>query len=317
MPIISYINECKAFCDFAGEERLSDSEVVLWHALFNLFNLRAASSNWPEGFLPLTNAKVLSMTPWGSGNPAVEKLRRTRDRLIQRGLIAYEPGERRKRAPMYQLRYFHPGADDGFTPNNKVKGVGNQQGNHEGNVQGNGQDIKDKDRDLNPDRNPCTHSEKPVVQHRAREGAASWRTDSTARPGGYKRADGTVGMCRFDQGWQTSDRARGAIAQRLMDGWAGDNDLDNLHSRLCELMLDGLPPEVIEDTMPGIQRASLLLARLNSLYMVLGYEAARGERDRQRQWAADLHAARGDVATARRFQRLREPDPESEVAAWP
>lgn len=306
MPIISYINECKAFCDFAGEERLSDSEVVLWHALFNLFNLRAASNNWPEGFLPLTNAKVLSMTPWGSGNPAVEKLRRTRDRLIQRGLINYEAGERRKRAPMYQLRYFHPVADDGFTPKNMVNGVGNVQDNHEGNGQGNGQDIKEKDRDSDPDRNPCTHSEKPVAVSRAREGAASWRENTAARPGGYKRADGNVGMCRFDQGWQTSDKARGAIAQRLLDGWAGENDQDNLHGRLCELLEDGLPPEVIEDTMPGMHRASLLLARLNSLYMVLGYEKQRDQRDQDRQWAADLHASRGDVAMAQRFQRMRQ-----------
>ncbi len=317
MPIINYIHESKAFCEYASEERLHDSEIVLWHALFNLVNLRASSNNWPEAFIPITNSKLLAMTPWGSGNAAVEKLRRTRDRLVQRGLIAYEAGERRKRAPMYQLRYFHPGADEGFTHNNMGNAVGNGVGNGVGKGVGNGVDIKEKDRDLNPDRNPVTHSEKPVAVSRAREGATSWRENTAARPGGYKRADGTVGMCRFDQGWQTSDKARGAIAQRLMDGWAGENDLDNLHTRLCELMLDGLPPEVIEDAMPSQVRASFLLARLNTLYMVLGYEAQREERDRGRQWAADLEAARGDPEVARRFQRLREAAPESEVAAWP
>lgn len=311
MPIISYINECKAFCEYASEERLSDNEVVLWHALFNLINLRATSNHWPEAFIPLTNAKVLSMTPWGSGNAAVEKLRRTRDRLIQRGLIAYEPGERRKRAPMYQLRYFCAG-DDGFTHKNMVNGVGNSEGNGEGKGVVKGVDIKDKDLDRPPD---STHSEEPAAPTRAREGAAAWRSDTQARPGGYKRADGTVGMCRFDRGWETSDKARGAIAQRLMDGWDGENDTGNLWGRLRELMEDGLPPEVIEDVMPGFARASLLLARLNALYMALGYEAERSERDRGRQWAADMHAAGGDASLARRFQRMR--GEKSEAAAWP
>lgn len=315
MPIISYINECKAFCEYASEEKLSDNEVVLWHALFNLVNQRATSNHWPEAFLPLTNAKVLSMTPWGSGNSAVEKLRRTRDRLIQRGLIAYEAGERRKRAPMYQLRYFCPMDAKGFTPQNMVNGVGNTEGNREGNGVGNGVDIKEKDQDRNPDPVP-THSVKPVVPDSAREGAAGWPKGGLVRPGGYKRADGTVGVCRFDQGWETSGKARGAIAQRLMDSFDGDNDISDLWTRLCELMEDGLPPEVIEDVMPGFQRASLLLARLNTLYMVLGYEARRTERDRERQWAADLSAARGDVSLAQRFQRMRADAQESEVAAW-
>lgn len=310
MPIISYINECKAFCEYAAEERLSDNEVVLWHALFNLVNLRAVSNCWPEAFIPLTNAKLLSMTPWGSGNSAVEKLRRTRDRLIQRGLVAYEPGERRKRAPMYQLRYFQAADDAGFTHKNMGNGVGNSEGNGVGNGEGNGEDIKEKDGDRDPDPNG-THRREPAAAGRAREAAPT----PAGRPGGYRRPDGAPGVCRFDSGWETSAKARGAIAQRLMDGWEGVNDDVNLWGRLCELMEDGLPPEVIEDTMPHFGRAGLLVARLNTLYMALGYEQERMQRDRDRQWAADLSVARGDVELAMRFQRLRGGAEDGEVSA--
>ncbi len=312
MPIISYVNECKAFCEYASEERLSDNEVVLWHALFNLVNQRATSNHWPEAFIPLTNAKVLSMTPWGSGNAAVEKLRRTRDRLIQRGVIDYEPGERRKRAPMYQLKYFCPGDDGSFTHTNMVNSVCKGVGNGEGNDVGKGVDIKDKDLDRNPDLDVTYIQE--AAPGRAREEAAR-QYGMKPRPGGYKRADGTVGACRFDQGWQTSEKARGAIAQRLMDGWDGEMDTDNLWGQLCELMQDGLPPEVIEDAMQGYKRAGTLLARLNALYMALGYEAERSERDRGRQKAADMQAAGGDASLAARLNRMR--GKESGVAVWP
>lgn len=314
MAIINYISECKAFCDYASEERLNDNEVVLWHALFNLVNLRATSNSWPEAFIPITNAKVLSMTPWGSGNAAVEKLRRTRDRLVQRGLLAYEAGERRKRAPMYQLRYFHPQAEEGFTPSNVVKGVGNGMGNGVGKGVGNGVDIKEKDRDLDPE--PLTHSLKEP-QEDARAGAAAWARATTARPGGYRRADATEAPCRFDAGWISSTRARGAVAQRLIDAWEGEQDVPDLWGALVDLMQEGLPPELVEDTMPEHDRASLLLARLQALHGALGYAGQHEGRERAKRWAVDLAAAGGDAELAQRMRRLRGEDQESEAYAWP
>jgi hypothetical protein len=282
MPIISYINECKAFCQYANEERLSDNEVVLWHALFNLFNLRAISNCWPEGFIPLTNAKVLSMTPWGSGNSAVEKLRRTRDKLIQRGLIAYEAGERRKRAPMYQMKYFCPvdkSVDNSvdnivFTPQNMV----NREGNREGKREGNGEDIKYKDLDYNPDLKK-THINHQQQEGRARDGPAKWRDNIKPMAGGYRKANGTVGPCRFDDGWKNSDKARGAIAGRLIKAFKGEKDVSFFWEQLRDLMEEGMPPEVIEDELPNFDHASRLLSRLNKLYYELGLDAQWRKRE--------------------------------------
>lgn len=315
MPIISYISECKAFCEYASEERLSDNEVVLWHALFNLFNQRAVSSNWPEGFLPLTNAKVLSMTPWGSGNAAVEKLRRTRDRLIQRGLIDYEPGERRKRAPLYALQYFHPVDNCSFTHKNMVNSVCNGEGNGVGNPVGNGVDIKDKDvyQDGNVDN--ITHIN--LLQEDNARADVPWYQPYVPRDGFYAGECGRELPCRFDAGWQLSDKARGAVAQRLINAFAGDINVDNLWGELCSLMERGLPPELIDDCMHSEDSASLLLAKLNMLYATLGYAEIRQRRDMDRQWAMDLKAANGDADFAMRLRRMRENAVESEAEEWP
>lgn len=321
--IVSYVKECRAFTEFASDERITANEVVLWHALFELFNRRAASSIWPDGFIPLPNGKVLALTTFGSGDSANETLRKARDNLKNRGLIDYIPGEKRKKAPMYRLHYFHalpiPQEEtEGFTQNKFGKPLVKPPGKPLGKPL----DIKEKDIDLNPD---ITHIYPLEEQHRAR-GLSAWRDDVMPRKGGYRREDGTMERCRFDAGWLHSQAARGAIAQRLMDAFPGEMDTTDLWGSLVALMADGLPPEVIDDALSDHDRASGLLARMRAVHTALGYAGEREQQETNSQWASNLAAAGGDPQLAGRLARLQGElgihSPSSglcsqEVCAWP
>ncbi len=148
MAIVNYVRESKAFIAFASDNKVSANEFVLWHALFNLFNLQATSNVWPDGFIPVSNSRLLSYTTFGAGKTGEETLRKTRDKLIQRGLIAYKAGERNKRNPTYRMIYFYPSPEADVTQeilgNPQGNMTGNMQGNMRGNTTGNMGDIVDK-----------------------------------------------------------------------------------------------------------------------------------------------------------------------------
>lgn len=300
MVIVSYVRECKAFCEYASEERLSDNEVVLWHALFNLFNLRAASNDWPEGFLPMSNAKVLSLTPWGSGDSAVEKLRRTRDKLLARGLIAYEAGERRRKAPLYAMKYFHPV----FTPQNVGKGVGNREGNGVGKGVGNREDIKDKDIDPDRDFYPDEFPDFVPDTHIQASGTAN---SAGARAGWF---DPRNPENEDDEAWLHSERTRAAVAQRIL-AWAVTDarlarDGEDTHTLLCDLMAAGMHPSVIVESTRGCRGMAawenVLLRRAHVDGLDLG--PLRGERyELRRTRGLDAQSA---VIVLREREKMQE-----------
>ncbi len=148
MAIVNYVKESKAFIAYASDNKITANEFVLWHALFHIFNQRATSNVWPDGFVPVSNSKLLSFTTFGCGNSALETLRKSRDRLIQRGLIEYRAGERNKRNPMYRIIFFNTSETADFTQekldNPQGNPLGNMQGNPQGNPLGNVGDIINK-----------------------------------------------------------------------------------------------------------------------------------------------------------------------------
>ena len=68
--IVNYVRECTAFIAYASDNKITANEFVLWHALFNAINQRAASSDWPDGFIPVSNSRLLSLTTLEPGKPA-------------------------------------------------------------------------------------------------------------------------------------------------------------------------------------------------------------------------------------------------------
>ena len=261
MAKVNYIKECRAFTMLAAEERLSANEVVLWHALFELFNRRAENENWPDGFIQIGNAKLLALTTFGAGDSGCEILRKTREKLQARGLIKYRKGRRSALTPEYCLCYFFAekseAADTAETPE-PIR----PKSTNPGRWTGKPLDIP-LNVNLNGNPNPG-HTQFLTGRGNPRANDDLGHTDGSG----------------YDQGWKTSAKARGAIAQRLLDQYDGLLDTRDAWGDLCEVMADGLSPEAIEAVMPARPAFSRLIARLRAL-VACGKYGFTDKRDRQ------------------------------------
>lgn len=134
MCYVNFVRENMAFMEYARNEMLTANERLLWYALLYIMNRRANGSDWPEGFISVTNGEVLSYCPFGE-----DSLAASRNKLIQRGLIDYVKGERNKKAPQYKMCYFYPELSTGQSTANESypKISGNTGGNTRGNMGGN------------------------------------------------------------------------------------------------------------------------------------------------------------------------------------
>ena len=116
----------------------------------------------------------------------------------------------------------------------------------------------------------CDHCELRGCNHPAKQGAGK----------GYDYAElsGHTDESGYDLGWKTSARARGAVAQRLLDKYDGLLDTKDAWGDLCEVMADGLDPGTIERVMPTRPAFSRLIARLRALASAkwLGYPDGQG-----------------------------------------
>ncbi|GHU66530.1 hypothetical protein FACS1894184_04730 [Clostridia bacterium] len=65
MPYINYVREHTSFMVYASENDLAGIERELWHALFYFANLKAIGNVFPEGFLLISNKRMLSMLSYG------------------------------------------------------------------------------------------------------------------------------------------------------------------------------------------------------------------------------------------------------------
>lgn len=237
MPKVNYIRECRAFAAAAVERGLTANAFVLWHALLEAFNRKAVGEDWPDGFLSISNTRLLALTPFGAGDSACETLRRAREQLARQGFIRYRAGERRRLTPAYQMVWFQAGESRAQV-----------EGRLEGNATGNPDAIlkvRLPSRIPNPKGNP-NHT--PLL------------------PGGSQppRAEQPA----FDGAWKVSARARGAVAQRLIDAYPGELDSADAWGGLCEVMAQGISPERILAEMPGRPAFSRLIARLRALALV-------------------------------------------------
>ena len=239
MPKVNYIRECRAFTAAAAERGLGANEIALWHALFEAFNRKASGEDWPDGYLSISNARLLALTPFGAGDSGCDILRRARERLARQGFIRYRAGERRRLAPAYQMVWLHAEEAGEGAPGGRIAANpgGKTGGNQETSALG-----RAAARIPNPKGNLC-------------------HTPSIPGDPGHDCAGGPA----FDGAWRISARARGAVAQRLIDAYPGRIDSVDAWGGLCEVMAQGLSPERILAEMPGRPVFSRLIARLRAL----------------------------------------------------
>lgn len=100
MANVNYVREHIRFMEYAADEGLSCGERLLWYALMHIFNRHARGSDWPEGFVRISNQRLLTYCPM-----KYDTLARAREALRRRGLIDFEGGERNRKNPAYRLRY--------------------------------------------------------------------------------------------------------------------------------------------------------------------------------------------------------------------
>ena len=152
---VNYVREHERFIEYAADERLTPNEQLLWYALVHIFNQRAEGSEWPDGFIRITNDRLFTYLPikW-------DAMAKARNGLKQRGLIDFRSGSRNKSAPEYRMKWFYPSCCPFKTDNTGGNTGGNPGGNTGGNdggspggiyykhnIDGNGNQETDEDDD--------------------------------------------------------------------------------------------------------------------------------------------------------------------------
>ena len=133
---VNYVREHERFIEYAADERLTANEQLLWYALMHIFNQRAEGSEWPDGFIRITNDRLFTYLPikW-------DAMAKARNALKQMGRIDFRNGNRNKAAPEYRIIPFYPSCYPFKTDNNGGNTGGNNGGNQWGNTGGRTGDI--------------------------------------------------------------------------------------------------------------------------------------------------------------------------------
>ena len=154
MPIVNYVREIERFIEYASDERLTANERCLWYGLMHIFNQRANGNEWPGYFIPITNERLFTYCPGG-----FDTLARARNKLKQKKLIDFAPGNRNQAAPKYRMIYFCPEScpentdKTGFYPQNTDIMRDNMMDNTGDNIRGNTMDnVRDIYTNINRER---------------------------------------------------------------------------------------------------------------------------------------------------------------------
>ena len=239
MAQVNFMKELFAFHIFAKAKSLTLAEFGLWWALFYLFNNAADGNEWPEDFLSFSNKEVLAESRFGE-----DTLIRARKGLVKHGIIEYKEGRKNKLCPRYKLMYLSaaregcPQAGDNV-PDSAGNGTGNIAGYIRGNIP----------------RNP----------------AGKAGGNSADIPINLNGTQTTHTYSGYDNAWRMSERARNAVAQRILDGWNGYIGRGyDLHGELVYYMEMGMTPQIIERVMQGCGHACLVENHLEAEAIDLG-----------------------------------------------
>ena len=133
---VNYVREHERFIEYAADERVPANVQLLWYALMHIFNQRAEGSEWPDGFIRITNDRLFTYLPikW-------DAMAKARNALKQMGRIDFRNGNRNKAAPEYRIIPFYPPCYPFKTDNAGGNSGGNEGGNQWGNTGDNMGDI--------------------------------------------------------------------------------------------------------------------------------------------------------------------------------
>lgn len=123
MITVNYMFQFNAFMNYISDFKISPACCYLWLVLLYLFSKRSTGDQWYEGFLEISDKKIL--TYW---QQSVDSLLTNRKKLQQLGLIDFIPGIHNKRNAQYKLIYFTKKTDN---PSGNVSD--NASGNPSGN----------------------------------------------------------------------------------------------------------------------------------------------------------------------------------------
>lgn len=263
MPRVNYVQECRAFHGFAVNNRLTANEFMLWHALLEIFNKEARGNEWPGGYLNIANSVLLAHTCFGAGDSACDILRRARAGLARHGLIEVVKGRRNSLMPRYRMRYFslvpegEPGAGGLEAPGESGEGAGKMPPRARPSLA-----ARDTAK-------PAPHLINPNENQNPNRGHTAPAYPAVNPQGPFRYFLKPPGHLEFDAAWKTSARARGAVAQRLLNRYGGEVNQPDAFDTLCLVMEKGLPPDAILRVMPEKPVFSQLAATLRALSHVL------------------------------------------------
>ena len=263
---MSFIRGMLAIQDYAACQELTSNELSLLLAIFRVYNDR----RWPQEAQRIGNNELLShCTFHGSARDKV--LRQTRERLQERGLITYEKGTPYGPLPLYSICWEALGLADETPAAQPMEQPATQHApqdttQHSAQMGGMSGGNYDNIKNINGDGNI-----NPVVTSGSPQRGSHTVAPARARGGTYTDANGAEMPCRYDWGWLASPKARAAVAQRIIDAMTGPMDAAGLHGTLCDLMAQGMPPELAEDCARQGLGALRMMARLKTLCMLRGW----------------------------------------------
>lgn len=301
MPIVNYVREHTRFMEYATDEHLSASERLLWYALMHVMNQRAQGNIWPEEFIRISNDRLLSYCPM-----KFDTMANARNGLKQRGLIEFTKGDKNKLSPAYRMIYFYPQyvapnvENYGESNPEKSDNMGGNMGGNMGYNTGGNMGYNTGDIYINNTDGETYSILNPVEIHTQQDNDCKYSAPR-ARTTGYFGLDGKERAARYDSAWKTSLKARGAVAQRVIDNFPFPYDSDpTLHQFIADSMLYGMPPELIEDV--GRNAKSMMDFRLQL------HELARnrGYTEDAHEWQRCLKIARGNTEFAKTLFKMRQ-----------
>lgn len=258
MGSVNYVAEFEAFMRYAEDNLLCGRERLLWIALFHsanrrkTWNAQTGEYEWPEGFFVVTNDTLHS-------NACLDKrgVAEIRNSLKQRGLIDFIKGEKNKAHPQYKINYLTVGRKNApnNAPNDVPKHAPNDAPNHTPTDAPGAPPYSNINTRGNTGISPTENQEKPLDltdEQNEYYSNAHTREFISAADCRYLNQYRTriVLDCKEkldlpNDNWLTSERARMATAQHVMDKIFEHRLFPNLWNRqdrdgLYDVILDAL-----------------------------------------------------------------------------
>lgn len=117
--MINFVRAVLAIQDYAAREELDSRELCLLLAIFRALN----DLYFPEGMVEISSGRLLAIAGM-NGSKRDDTLRAVREKLAERGVIEYRPGDRRSRKPAYRINWAVLGLSADIDPNKQGKTQG-------------------------------------------------------------------------------------------------------------------------------------------------------------------------------------------------